>query len=82
MHRYNFMNELIDALRYRYRSSYREFVLNSRVKSFRCIFFLLLVIVAAYRAAQKLKSVLRIVNGQLRLSVEHLSVGPFVPSKA
>ena len=62
--------------------AYREFVLNSRVKSFRCNFFLLLVIVADYRAAQKLKSVLRIVNGQLRLSVEHLSVGPSVPSKA
>ena len=60
---------------------YREFVLNSRVKSFRCNFFLLLVIVADYRAAQKLKSVLRIVNGQLRLSLEHLSVGPPGPSK-
>ena len=55
---------------------------NSRVKSFRCNFFLLLVIVADYQAAQKLESVLRIVNGQLRLSVEHLSVGPSVPSKA
>ena len=68
---------------YMYLASYREFVLNSRVKSFRCNFFLLLVIVADYRAAQKLKSVLRIVNGQLqlRLSLQHLSVGPSGLSK-
>ena len=55
---------------------YREFALNRRVKSFRCNFSLFFVVVADYRGPRKLKSVLRIVNGHLRLPLQHLSVGP------